>query len=148
MRFRHAFRIRAPVAVVADFHRQRESLSAITPPPVRVRVEWAPTVLSEGDQTAMVLLFGPLSLRWLAQIEAVSAGGFLDRQLQGPFRSWAHRHSFAPVGADVTLVLDEVWATPRRHLLWGPVGLGLWLSLPVLFAYRAWKTRRLLECPR
>ncbi len=33
----------------------------------------------------------------------------------------------------------------RRHPLWGPVGLGMSLNLPVLFAYRQWQTRRLLD---
>ena len=36
----------------------------------------------------------------------------------------------------------------RRHLLWGPVGLGMSLNLPVLFAYRQWQTRRLLDQQR
>jgi hypothetical protein len=30
-------------------------------------------------------------------------------------------------------------------LSWGVIGLAMWLGLPFLFAFRAWKTRRLLE---
>ncbi|HRX05275.1 MAG TPA: hypothetical protein P5148_19150, partial [Anaerolineae bacterium] len=31
------------------------------------------------------------------------------------------------------------------HPIWGPVGLGMMLNLPLLFAYRGWQTRRLLN---
>ncbi len=33
----------------------------------------------------------------------------------------------------------------RRHWFWRLVGMGMWLNLPILFAYRGWKTRQLLE---
>jgi hypothetical protein len=33
----------------------------------------------------------------------------------------------------------------KAHPLWGAVGLAMWVGLPLLFACRAWKTRRLLE---
>jgi ligand-binding SRPBCC domain-containing protein len=97
---------------------------------------------------AMVLRIGPLSLRWLARIEDLTPTGFVDRQLDGPFERWHHRHTFLPLGAEATLVRDEVRAVPRRHPLWGPFGLAMWLSLPLLFAYRGWQTRRLLERAR
>jgi hypothetical protein len=32
----------------------------------------------------------------------------------------------------------------RNHPLWAAVGLGMWLGLPVLFAFRSWKTRKIL----
>jgi ligand-binding SRPBCC domain-containing protein len=88
---------------------------------------------------------GPLPLRWLARIEEVSPTGFTDRQLRGPFQEWIHRHTFVPVDESTTAVLDEIELKLRSHLLWGLVGLGMWLSLPLLFAYRAWKTRRLIQ---
>jgi len=58
------------------------------------------------------------------------------------------RHTFLPVDEAMTEVVDEVTAQPRRHLLWGLVGLGMRLGLPVLFAYRGRKTRELLEGER
>ena len=44
-----------------------------------------------------------------------------------------------------TEVLDEVEASLKPHGLWGLVGLAKWLGLPLLFAYRGWRTQRLLE---
>jgi ligand-binding SRPBCC domain-containing protein len=147
MLYRHRFQVAAPLATVADFHRQAASLAAITPPPVRVQLEEAPAALAEGATLRFALVLGPLRLRWVARIEAATAHGFVDRQLEGPFARWEHRHTFVPLGSERTEVCDEVRATLRRDPVWGPIGLFLWLGLPALFAYRAWKTRALLERP-
>jgi ligand-binding SRPBCC domain-containing protein len=145
MRFRHSFRIRAPLAQVAAFHRQSRSMGAITPPPAIVRLHRAPPELGEGDEMEFTIWMGPLPIRWKARIEQVSLQGFTDRQLRGPFKEWVHRHSFHTTDAQTTEIQDDVQARLRLHPLWGPVGLGMWLSLPVMFAYRAWKTRQLLR---
>ncbi len=148
MRYRHRFRVDAPLPAVAAFHASSASLGAITPPPVVVRVHSAPAVLRSGDQMDFTLWLGPLPLHWVARIENASDAGFVDRQLQGPFREWVHRHSFRPMPGGCTEVRDEVNAIPRAHLLWGPVGLAMWLGLPLLFAYRGWKTRQTLAGSR
>lgn len=145
MRYEHRFRVGAPVAAVAEFHSRAASMAAITPPPLIVRVQRAPARLGEGDEMAFTMWAGPLPLRWVARIEDVSPEGFTDRQVRGPFREWQHRHAFVRVADDVTEVVDRVDASLKRHVLWGPVGLAMWIGLPVLFAYRGWKTRRLLE---
>jgi ligand-binding SRPBCC domain-containing protein len=88
---------------------------------------------------------GPLPLRWLARIEDVSPTGFTDRQLRGPFREWVHRHTYVPVDEATTAVVDEIDLSLRRRLWWRLVGVGMWLSLPLLFAYRGWKTQRLIK---
>ena len=88
---------------------------------------------------------GLLPLRWLARIEGVSLDGFTDRQLRGPFAAWVHRHSFEAVDEQTTDVVDEINLRLKAHPFWWLVGMGMRLGLPVLFAYRAQKTRRLLE---
>lgn len=145
MRYRHRFQVDAPLAAVADFHTQSASMGAITPPPVAVRVHRAPARLEEGDEMEFTLWLGPLPMRWLARIENVSPTGFTDRQLRGPFQHWVHRHAFLSVDEITTAVVDEIELSLRLHPWWGLVGLGVWLSLPILFAYRGWKTRRLVE---
>lgn len=145
MKFEQRFRVRAPLAAVADFHSQAESMAAITPPFIPVQMQHAPSRLREGGEMAFTMWLGPLPVRWRALVHKVSPTGFSDRQLDGPFREWVHRHSFIAVDDHTTEVVDEVRARLRRHALWGPVGLAMWLGLPVLFAYRGWKTRRMLE---
>jgi ligand-binding SRPBCC domain-containing protein len=84
-------------------------------------------------------------MHWAASIEEVSESGFTDRQLSGPFSKWVHRHSFTQVDDRTTEVIDQISLELKPHPFWGLVGLCFLLGLPVLFAYRAWKTRRLLE---
>ncbi len=144
MIYRHRFWVPASPEEVANFHRHGSNLGAITPPPILLRMGQAPEILTEGDIMSFTLWFGPLPVRWRAKIEDVHPNGFTDRQLAGPFEHWEHRHRFEPVDGG-TEVIDEVHYRPRRHLFWGPFGWGMGLSLPLLFAFRGWKTRRLLN---
>jgi ligand-binding SRPBCC domain-containing protein len=145
MKYEHIFMVRAPLAAVANFHRQSRSMGAITPPPVRVRIHRAPERLASGEKMEFTLWLGFLPVRWLARFEEVSATGFVDRQVDGPFKRWVHRHTFVARGDKLTEVRDEIEAELKRHPLWGPLGWSMWLGLPLLFAYRGWRTRRLLE---
>jgi ligand-binding SRPBCC domain-containing protein len=148
MRYEHRFRVRASLAVVADFHRRAASMPAITPPPIFVRVHRAPAILVDGDEMDFTMWAGPLPMRWVAKIGDVSDRGFTDRQVRGPFARWQHRHSFVPITPGLTEVVDQVEAGVKKHITWGAVGLAMWIGLPVLFAYRGWRTRRLLEGSR
>jgi len=145
MRFRHTFRVRASVGKVAAFHTAAANMKAISPPVIPMRLHRVPRQLAEGDEVSFTMWLGPIPVRWVAEFQEVSAFGFVDRQREGPFRSWQHRHSFLKVAPEITEVVDSVQAQLRPHLLWGPIGLAMWLGLPLLFAYRGWKTRRLLE---
>lgn len=145
MKYEHRFRVRAPLAAVADFHRMAASMPAITPPPMIVRVHRAPAQLGSGDEMDFTLWAGPVPLHWLARIEDASPAGFTDRQLRGPFAAWAHRHSFVRVTDEITEVVDQVEATLKKHPFWGLAGAAMWAGMPLLFAFRGWKTRRLLE---
>lgn len=145
LHFEHEFQVDAPLSAVADFHSRSASMGAITPPPIIARVQRAPEILGEGDEMAFTLWLGPFPMRWLARIEDVGPEGFTDVQLRGPFEHWLHRHRFVPLGAERCIVHDRVEARFRKHPFWGPVGLSMWLGMKPLFAYRAWRTRRLLE---
>jgi ligand-binding SRPBCC domain-containing protein len=89
------------------------------------------------------LLFVPV--HWTARIEQVTSTGFTDVQLSGPFETWRHRHTFVPVDECNTEVQDTVEATLSTTPFKRLVSWGMWVSLPLLFAYRAWKTTQLLE---
>lgn len=145
MNYRHRFQVRAPLARVSDFHSQAASMPAITPPPLSVRLNHAPEVLGEGDEMDFNLGVGPISIHWVARIEHVSSNGFTDRQVRGPFAEWVHRHSYNALDNQTTEVVDEVSLRPRAHPLWWLVGMGMWAGLPFLFAYRASKTKRMLQ---
>jgi ligand-binding SRPBCC domain-containing protein len=143
MKYIHSFVVKAPLSEVVAFHRHSASMAAITPPPIVVRMHTAPAILNEGAPMDFTLWFGPFPLRWTAQIERLTPGGFVDRQIRGPFASWEHQHSFAVLGEESTAVFDIIHAELKSRGPMRIVGALMWLNLPILFAYRAWQTRRL-----
>ena len=145
MNFSRSFEVGASLSAVRDFHARSEALVALTPPLMPMRLEASPPVLQSGDTMSFRIWLGPLPVRWTARIEDAGPGGFTDRQLAGPFAEWVHRHTFDPTGPASSRVTDSIRARLRPHLLWGPAGLAMWFGLPLLFAIRAWKTRRLPE---
>ena len=146
LRYRHSFEVSAPLAQVVAFHARSDSMAAITPPGIVVEVHQAPPVLAEGDEMRFTLrLAGLLPIPWVARISDVGESGFVDTQMEGPFSLWRHEHRFASSGPGRTRIDDQVQARLRRHWLWAPVGLAMWLGMPLLFAYRALITRRILR---
>lgn len=143
--YHHRFRVQAPLAQVAAFHRRAASMGAITPPPVVVRLHQAPAQLGSGDEMSFTLWFGPVPIRWQARIEDVTPNGFVDRQVSGPFATWVHHHTFVGVAENATDVFDTIVFAPKADGFDGLVGRVMALSLPFLFAFRGWMTRRLLE---
>jgi ligand-binding SRPBCC domain-containing protein len=120
-------------------------MAAITPPPIRVQLHHAPAQVKDGDLMRFTLSLGPIPVRWLARFESVSGNGFIDRQIEGPFQDWIHKHEFTAIEDNLTEITDKVSAKFKANLLWRTVGVLMWLGLPSLFAYRSWKTKRLLE---
>ncbi|MCX6044321.1 MAG: hypothetical protein NT075_04360 [Chloroflexi bacterium] len=145
MKYEHRFTVQSPLSAVAAFHSQSASMGAITPPPVIVQIHQAPAILAEGDLMDFTMWLGPLPIHWLARIEQVTPISFVDAQLRGPFTKWVHHHTFMPLNGQTTTVIDRVEAIVSEHWFWKMVGWGMWLNLPVLFAYRGWKTRQMLE---
>ena len=142
MQFEHRFTVRAPQAQVAAFHTRADGLRAITPTPMTIHS--APDPLTSGDEIHFTM-WVPFPLRWHGRVENVSDAGFDDLQVNGPFKRWQHRHNFLKIDDTMTEVYDVVQAELPRHPLKLVVAAGMWLSLPLLFAYRGWRTRKLVE---
>ncbi|GAB4397237.1 MAG: SRPBCC family protein [Anaerolineales bacterium] len=135
--YRHEFTVNAPLAAVADFHHDTRALRLLTPPPIWVQFHDVQP-LAENSLADFTLWMGPLPIRWVARhTEVARERGFTDTQVRGPFREWIHTHSFHPQPDGTTLVRDEIRAEPGGLISWG-----MWLTLPLLFAYRAFQTRR------
>lgn len=145
MKYRHRFQVSAPLTCVSNFHSQAASMPTITPPPLSVRLHHAPDVLSEGDEMDFSLGIGPLSIRWVARIEGVSPNSFTDRLVRGSFSQWVHQHSSIAVDDQTTEVVDEITLRLHTEPLWWVIGFGMWVGLPLLFAFRSYKTKRILQ---
>lgn len=145
MKFTRSFVVEASLEKVAAFHAQSASMANITPPPIITKITHAPQTLREGDTMAFTLWMAFLPIRWEAKIENVSANGFTDRQLRGPMAHWEHRHTFEQLSPNRTRVIDEIDASLKKDPLGFLLGGMMWLGLPVLFAFRGWKTKKLLS---
>jgi ligand-binding SRPBCC domain-containing protein len=147
MDFRQSFDVHAPLSGVQDFHARSVSLQALTPRFMPMQLLDAPPRLQSGDTVTFRMWLGPLPILWTARIENSGPRGFTDMQLKGPFAAWVHRHSFEPGGRSTTRVEDSIQARLRPHAFWAPLGLVVWMGLSLLFAFRRWKTRRMLGHP-
>ena len=99
--------------------------------------------LAEGSIADFIIWLGPIPVHWKAKHSDVDPNnGFIDTQVEGPFKYWVHRHSFVVINEGVTEVKDEIQAKFSRHPYRGMVGRLMWVNLPTLFAFRARKTRQ------
>ena len=144
MKFRHRFSVNAPLMRVAEFHSRSANMPKLSPPPMKTQLLNAPEILKTGDKMDFNLVFGLFKIYWAAHLQSLSLEGFTDQQIMGPFQEWTHQHRFISVGETTTCVHDEIQLRLRKHPIWWIVGMGMFLSLPFLFTFRKWKTRRLL----
>ncbi|HBX67853.1 MAG TPA: hypothetical protein DEH25_00240 [Chloroflexi bacterium] len=143
-KFTHRFRVGAPIKAVAAFHSDTRALQKLTPFPMFVQLhEIEP--LAENSRARFTIWAGPIPLRWEALHTNVTPQGFSDTQVSGPFKYWKHNHVFEALTPKSTAVIDEVSAIPGEGIFWGLATRVMILSLPLLFAYRGWQTRRSLE---
>jgi ligand-binding SRPBCC domain-containing protein len=143
--FRHKFQVNAPIERVADFHRSTLALKQLTPPPLFVKFNQIEPI-GENSRSDFTLWLGPIPIHWIAIHSAVHPiSGFTDTQVEGPFRTWIHRHTFKRMSDGTTVIIDEIDGQPSNHLLWGLVSRFMWSTLQILFSYRARQTRRAVE---
>jgi ligand-binding SRPBCC domain-containing protein len=144
-RFHHEFQVNAPVERVAEFHRSTQALKSLTPPPLFISFNHIDP-LGEGSRADFTMWLGPIPIRWIAIHSDVNLmGGFTDTQIEGPFQTWVHRHSFERINGNSTMVIDTIDGQPSNHPFWGLVSRFMWYTLPILFFYRARQTRKAVE---
>ena len=130
---------------VFEFFAAAENLEAITPRELGFEILTPqPIVLARGARIDYRLRLFGVALRWGTLIsEWEPPVLFVDEQLEGPYRSWVHRHEFETVEGG-TLVRDRVaYRLPFAPL--GEIALPLVrLQLRRIFAHRQRRVRELL----
>lgn len=88
--YQHSFEVHAPLSKVAAFHDDPASLSAITPPPVRVTVERFDAPVQVGSQVIFTLHIGPIGA-WSHTHTFTTKPGVNDRvEYQRRLVGWAN----------------------------------------------------------
>ena len=144
--FTYTFQVNAPLAKVAEFHRDTRALKHLSPPPMFVQLHQV-EALGEGSKAEFTMWLGPIPIRWVAVHSEVDARhGFTDTQVEGPLKTWQHTHRFDALGEKKTQVKERIQYEYQSGLkgflsrvLFNPVGL------KIMFGYRAWVTRRMVK---
>ncbi len=147
MQFVKETRIGAPPADVFAFHESPGALLRLTPPWERVELIQGGDSIRPGARVVLSVRIGPFRVRWIAEHTEYDPGRmFADRQVEGPFAAWYHRHLFLDDHRGGALLRDEVDFVP-------PLGaLGRFLTggfidskLRKMFDYRHETTRSIVE---
>ncbi len=104
---------------IFDFFSRAENLERITPPWLRFAVQTPmPIRMREGTCIDYRLRLRGIPLAWRSEITLWDPpNAFIDIQLCGPYRHWAHTHTFRDT-AHGTLVEDRVeYAVPGGELV-------------------------------
>jgi uncharacterized protein len=133
-----------PLAEIFAFFSDPANLGLITPPSVRLRVTRGPERIVEGAEIEYSLRIAPFPLSWRTRIDAWESGRrFVDAQLEGPYASWWHEHTFEKKqrvgqGSSPIIMIDRVYYSPPLGPL-GRVANHFFISqkLRWVFGYRA-----------
>jgi ligand-binding SRPBCC domain-containing protein len=134
--------IDAPVESVFEFHERPDALRLLSPlfPPIRVVQRIGG--IEKGARVELRVGFQ----RWEAlHTEYEPNQFFVDKQVEGPFKRWTHRHEFEDLG-DTTRLTDRVdYALPGGPLANLAFGWVAALGLTVMFRHRHKVTKRYCE---
>ena len=141
--------IRATPERVFEFHAQSDALTLLTPPWERARVI-RPASISEIGSRAIVevSVLGVFKVKWVAEHTAYDPPHFFeDIQIEGPFKTWRHRH-IVEDHPDGAALRDEITYEPPMGLIGRLIApLIVERRLNKLFDYRHDVTRRWCEMP-
>jgi ligand-binding SRPBCC domain-containing protein len=145
LHFEHSSRVEAPVDVVFAFHERPDALEKLLPPGQRIEVLHREGGLETGARVEFRLHFGPFSKTWVAlHTDYARNRFFVDTQIEGPFRSWRHRHDFTSEGSGTRLTDIIDLELPGGRLAEAMFGSMVKAQLEKMFAYRHSVTGR--EC--
>lgn len=141
--------IRATPERVFEFHAQPDALTLLTPPWERARVIQPASISQIGSRAIVeVSVLSVIKVRWVAEHTAYDPPHFFeDIQIEGPFKSWRHRHIVEP-HPDGAVLRDEITYVPPLSFIGRLVAtIIIGPRLNKLFDYRHDVTRRWCETP-
>ena len=148
---RHHFETSAILPLPRDrvfpFFADAANLEVITPPELRFHIVTPrPIAMHPGALIRYRLRLIGVPFQWLTRItEWNPPCEFVDEQLQGPYKTWIHRHRFFEV-AEGTRVEDEVTYELPLYPLGEVAAPFVRLQVQRIFSYRAAAIRTALGC--
>jgi ligand-binding SRPBCC domain-containing protein len=146
LEFKLSSLINAPIATVWEFHERKDILQILTPPWQPVQVVRREGGLGVGAITEFRLFLGPIPISWVARhIECEKPYLFVDEQIEGPMKSWLHRHQFQEENGQTRLTDSIKYEIPGGWIV--ELLLGWWVDsrLKEMFRYRHQVTKENCE---
>jgi ligand-binding SRPBCC domain-containing protein len=147
MRFVKESVIEASAARVFEFHEAPDAFARLQPPWQKSEIITPPSSLAVGTRVVLRTKVGPFWQTIRAEHVEYEAGRmFADRMVEGPFKSWIHRHIVSPQGPHQCTLRDDIeYELPLGAL--GRVFGGAFAKREIerLFAYRHQVTRKACE---
>ena len=137
LNFEYSSSIDAPVEKVWQFYERADILQLLTPPWQPVTIVRREGGLGVGAVSEFRLSLAGIPVRWVAtHIECEPNRLFVDRQTEGPMKSWIHRHEFIAEDGKTKLVDAIAYEIPGGWL--AELILGWWVEarLTDMFRYR------------
>ena len=132
---------------VFAFHQLPDAFERLIPPWEKIKVIQKADISKIGSRTIVdTKLIGPIKKRLVAEHTAYDPPRmFEDTQVQGPFRSWRHRHIVIP-HPEGAILRDEVEFEPPLPIF-GPLAAPMAITprLEKMFNYRHAVTKRWCE---
>ncbi|WP_040896668.1 SRPBCC family protein [Xenococcus sp. PCC 7305] len=145
LHFKYSSLINASVENVWRFYERPDILELLTPPWQPVKIIRREGGLGVGAISEFRINLGFIPVKWVAKhIECQPNALFIDEQIEGPMKSWTHRHQFENVKGQTKLIDAIAYELPGGWL--AELLLGWWVKarLQDMFRYRHEVTKK--EC--
>lgn len=101
--------IDAPADLLFKWHKNPIAFARLEPPFQKVDVIEKVGGIEDGARVTVGIPAGPMQIIWkLAHRNYQEGRQFTDYQLSGPFKSWAHTHSFLPAENNQSILEDAI----------------------------------------
>jgi uncharacterized protein len=101
--------INAPIEDVFAWHKQPDAFERLCPPWHNVEVLERTGGIEDGARTTILINAGRMKIKWkLEHTCYIENQQFCDFQVEGPLRSWYHKHLFEPAEGGKTWMEDRI----------------------------------------
>lgn len=131
-----------------QWHARDGAFERLAPPWQRIQLVSPSVSIELGSTVHVRLKQGPIWRDWIAEIvENLPSRSFTDRQVEGPFAKWEHRHEFKDMENGVSELVDSVhYTAPFGRTGTSVAGGHIKSKLERVFRYRHAITRNDMDC--